>query len=505
MGKLLTGKMKENRLVSLLRTFTADEIKRFEKFTASPYHREGKNIAPLFGELKKFHPAYDTGSISYEAIYSALYPGRKYNKQVMWNLVSALESSALSFLEHEAFRKNEFQKKELLALELVSRNLAKHAQKTLGGFDEFFQSEKIGFDYFKQRIVQRDVWINYYQAENKHHLMAGIHNENMEYRVLDFLKTLKASLEDQLFFSEMYNVKSETNIALEFAKSLDLKAIDDYCRKKKFRYHFFISLLYRSIMMILRPREDEHFLELRRLFEKYHSRFDRREKRNMIIPMVNYCIMRRNVTSPDYRRIAFELNDFRLREGLAFYPENRIPKQLYTQMLVNALALKEIKWAESLIKEYSDKLHPGIVLSMRSLAEAYLGFEKKNYGEVLRLLNNVEFTDVRDKLHVRLLTAKTYYELDETETLLSYIDSSKHFLLNSASINESRKRSYNNFFIYLSRLASAGEGSASRGSSKNKNKLAEDISVLSKYLMSEEQIEGKIWLQKKTDEKANRA
>ena len=489
--------MKENKLISLLRTFSADEIKRFEKFTASPYHREGKNIAPLFAELKKFHPAYDTGSISYESIYSALYPGRKYNKQVMWNLVSALESSALSFLEHEAFRKNEFQKKELLASELINRNLAKHAQKTLSGFDEFFQSEKIGFDYLKQRIVQRDVWINYYQAENKHHLMAGIHGENMEYRILDFLKTLKASLEDQQFFSEMYNVKSDTNITFEFAKNLDLKSIADYCRKRKFRYHFYISILYRSIMMILKPQEDEHFLELRRLFEKHHTRFDRREKRNMIIPMVNYCIMRRNVTSPDYRRIAFELNDFRLREGLAFYPENRIPKQLYTQMLVNALTLKEIKWAENFIREYSGKLHPGIVNSMRSLAEAYLGFEKRKFGEVLKLLNNVEFTDVRDKLHVRLLTAKTYYELGETETLLNYIDSSKHFLLNSASINESRKRSYNNFFMYLFKLASTGNDPPIRSG----NKFFSAISDMKKYLDKEEQIESKIWLQRKTGEK----
>ncbi|MBL8015961.1 MAG: hypothetical protein JNK43_01725, partial [Ignavibacteria bacterium] len=377
--------MKENKLTSLLRTLSAEEIKRFGKFTESPYHREGKNIAPLFAELKKFHPEYDTASISYEDIYSALYPGKKYNKQVMWNLVSALESSALRFLEHEAFRKNEFQKKELLATELISRNLARQAQKALSGFDEFFQSEKIGFDYLKKKILQGDSWISYYQAENKHHLMAGIHRENMEFRILDFLKTLKASLEDQQFFSEMYNVKSDTNIAFEFAKNLDLSAIADYCRKRKFKYHFYISILFRSIMMILKPHEDEHFLELRRLFEKHHSRFDRREKRNMIIPMVNYCIMRRNITSPDYRRIAFELNDFRLKEGLAFYPENQLPKQLYTQMLVNALTLKEIKWAESFIKEYSGKLHPGIMNSMRSLAEAYLGFEKRKFGEVLKL------------------------------------------------------------------------------------------------------------------------
>ena len=496
--------MKENKLIYLLRTFSAEEMKRFEKFTMSPYHRQGKNCAPLLGELKKFHPGYDAGCISYEALYSAIYPGKKYNKQVMWNLVSALESSALRFLEYEAFGKSEFQKRELLASELISRNLARQAQKTLHGFDEFFQSEKIGFEYLKQRIVQRDAWINFYQAENKHHLMAGIQGENMEYRILDFLKTLKASLEDQQFFSEMYNVKSDTNIAFEFAKNLDLSAVADYCRKRKFKYHFYISILYRSIMMILKPHEDVHFLELRRLFEKHHNRFDRREKRNMIIPMVNYCVMRRNVTSPDYRRIAFELNDFRLREGLAFYPENRIPKQLYTQMLVNALTLKEIKWAESFIKDYSDKLHPGIMNSMRSLAQAYLEFEKRKFGEALVLLNNVEFADVRDKLHVRLLTAKTYYELGETETLLSYIDSSKHFLLNSASINESRKRSYNNFFIYLSKLASTGNEPFIR-SGKSRKKFSSAISEMKNYLDKEEQIESKIWLQRKTEEKANKA
>ena len=81
--------MREIRLINILKTFSKEEMKLFGKFAASPYHNGGKNYMPLFNLLTKYHPDFETGRFTYENIHEKLHPGRKFNKQVMWNLTSA--------------------------------------------------------------------------------------------------------------------------------------------------------------------------------------------------------------------------------------------------------------------------------------------------------------------------------------------------------------------------------------------------------------------------------
>ncbi len=57
-----------------------------------------------------------------------------------------------------------------------------------------------------------------------------------------------------------------------------------------------------------------------------------------------------------YRRELFELNKIRLAHGV-FSPDGREMRVLlYRQILINALHLKEIDWAEKFIIEYSSRL-----------------------------------------------------------------------------------------------------------------------------------------------------
>ena len=83
--------MKDTKLIQTLKTFTSDEIKNFEKFAASSYFNKGRNYLPLLTELKKFQPSFDNERLTAEYLYKKIYRGRKFNKQVMWNLVSGLE------------------------------------------------------------------------------------------------------------------------------------------------------------------------------------------------------------------------------------------------------------------------------------------------------------------------------------------------------------------------------------------------------------------------------
>jgi hypothetical protein len=203
--------------------------------------------------------------------------------------------------------------------------------------------------------------------------------------------------------------------------------------------------------------------------------------------MVNYCIA--NSEKPGFMRILFELNNYRLKKNLLFYPENRIPKIVYMQMLINALSLDEIKWAENFIATCTPRLKPEIREAMHALASAYLYAALKRYDKVLDFLNKVEYIDVRDKIHVKILTARSYYELEQTETLLSFIDTSRHFLKNSDNVNENRKKNYTNFFNILHKLVSVKEHPSGMRLDSLKNEI-----------MNTKELNYRKWLQEKLEE-----
>jgi hypothetical protein len=136
--------------------------------------------------------------------------------------------------------------------------------------------------------------------------------------------------------------------------------------------------------------------------------------------------------------------------------------------------VNEIKWAEDFIKEYTPKLIADFRKPMEALALGYLNFVKKDYRKTLYQINRIEFIDIRDKLHTRILSAKSYYELTETELLLHYIDSSRHFISSNEAIEEETREAYLKFFKYLEKLVLCGESNDSNALGKLKENIGED-------------------------------
>ena len=89
------------KFINLIKTFSPEEIKSFEKFIMSPYFNSVKNYVILFEEIKKFYPEFNDSKFTNDYIYKKLFKGKPFNKQVMWNITSGLEKLAVEFLIHK--------------------------------------------------------------------------------------------------------------------------------------------------------------------------------------------------------------------------------------------------------------------------------------------------------------------------------------------------------------------------------------------------------------------
>lgn len=71
--------MQKSKLITLLKTFSKEEMKNFDKFISSPYFSRGRNLKPLYNVLKKYHPSFDSPHFTEEKIFNKLYPKKKFD------------------------------------------------------------------------------------------------------------------------------------------------------------------------------------------------------------------------------------------------------------------------------------------------------------------------------------------------------------------------------------------------------------------------------------------
>ncbi len=482
--------MKGTKLISLLKTFTPDEIRSFEKFIVSPYFNSVKNYMKLLKELEKFYPEFDDEKLTNEYIFKKLYKGKSFNRQIFWNMASGFEKLAEKFLEQVALQKNSFERLEFLIWEYRDRKLLNHYSHIMNQIEKLLEAKAIEYDYFEKKGHLETYKQLYYHLIDKIKPMSDSKLKASEYQILLFLRMTVGGLNDMAILSKNYNAKFEVNIPQEFAKHIDLKKIVQYAYNKNHEYAFLIDIYYHSLMLFLEPNEEEHLIKARKLYETHFNKFTMSEKRTIMHWIYNYCRFRTDTEGIKYEKIMFELNEFRLKEGLAFFPEGQMPKANFNQILKTALSINEIKWAEDFIKKYMTTLQAEIRQSIKAMAMAFLHIQTKKFEKVLKNLATIEFVDFVDKLSARSMQAISYYELKEFETLLNHIDSSKHFLKKNKSVGELYRESYWNFYNYLHKLVLTLE----------KNEDLSLIPVLRKEILSTVKLENKKWLIEKIDE-----
>jgi len=459
--------MHDSRLIQTLKSFSKDEFKQFEKFVASPFFNNGRNYNPFLNELKKHYPSFENrkDSLKPESIYKKIYPGKNFNKQVMWNLVSQLEKLAMEFLLQTAMNNSKPKRFVMMFDELSKRNLDKQIFKEIESAEKYVSSLKYGIDYFNTK------WILEINKAGYWHLVQGRQDKSYdgtvkstEYLLLNFLAELSIQVSDLQILNIMYNRGDELNSAIEFVKSLDFKKLVETAKKNKNKYAPVVNFYYNKIMCAIDEDEEIYFFEMKKYFDDNYKLFDKEEQSNSVVSLANYCAHKMRLGDKKFLKILFEINKFRLKNEIGAFQNGKINKALYNQIIRNALSLDEIKWSEWFIKEYTPKLRKQHQKTMSALAMGYICYAKKDYGSSLEFLNKVEFIDIRDKLHVRILSAKAYYELNSSELLFFYIDSSKHFIGNNAAIENKTKEAYMKFFNYLRKLLSLKE-------THDKNKL----------------------------------
>lgn len=479
--------MHNTKLVKVLRTFSKSELKEFEKFISSPFFNKGRNYIPFLNELKKFYPKFDDEKMTQEFIYSMMYPNKKFNKQIVWNLTSGMMNMIEDFLMVTSMKQDKFTGHYALAKEYYVRKLPKYLLKTINEMEGKLDLIGIENDYFLHKMQLEYLNKSYNYMQDTQHLVPEHILKEGEYSVLYFLHNMSGYIVDMRSSFLYFNAAYEINMPYEFLKNIDINKIVDFVKKNSYRYSWIMEMYYLRMMLILDFDNDGHFYKLKQLLIENGNRFKPELKFNWIISLSNYCIMKIN-KGIDFRKQLFEMNELNLKTGIV-YPGRYFLKTLFLQILRSALAVDEVQWSKNFIQEYVPKLKPSYQKPMHAFSNALLFFKLREYDKVIENLSKVEFVDARDKIDARIVYLKTYYELNEIETVISLIDSTKHFVSKNTAFTEISKENFIKSVNYLNRLINA----------RMKND-SETIDLMLIALKNEKGLVLRSWLEEKISE-----
>ncbi|MBS1552240.1 MAG: hypothetical protein JST15_09265 [Bacteroidetes bacterium] len=487
--------MKKSKIISILKSFSPEELKKFRDFVHSPFHNKNKNALGLFEIIRKYYPGFEESPIEKEKVFRKLFPGKNYNDTVMRILLSDLLKISEEYLAYTGFKKNKYDELKFLLSEYKERNLDslykrnfRYAESTLD------ESGNIDIYYFLKRFELESAGIDFLISKDKQISTGKNVLRQGEYLVSLFLSGILNIVHELKVHKDVLNIEFEFNLADKAIQSIDLEALLGYMKDNNFIYYPVISIYYNMYMSYIHEDIDEYYYELRKKVDENFGYFTRNERVNLMIILENICLIKAVNGKPDFYHNLMEIYRKMLSEKIYLHSDNEYFQiNLFRNMFYTAIILEDYKWAEKFLSEHISELSPGQRENMDHYTKAVLFFEKKNFNGSLEEVNKVKFNFFVYKYDVKLLMLKSFYELGYYENALSMIDSFSHFLSKNKIVSETEKERFGNFNSFLKVLIKIKTGSVTSG---DKN--------LSKRISGTKIVNSRKWLLEKAHEAEKR-
>jgi hypothetical protein len=374
----------------------------------------------------------------------------------------------------------------------AEKGLKKEAYTGINNIFKQISNKGVSNEYIVNRLEAEEIKAQLAFSENRQAEAVKNLSDKNNYLVYHFLMKLAYGLHDIYTNSKIFNSLNSDPFLFSFLDIIDFTKFSAKIVSVNFNdpLQNAIKIYVAAILNYLNPESEEYYMMLKKLLPEVIPFFDQSEMYNIYQMAEAICWMKmETIDRKRYRRELFELNRMRLAHGIYSPDGKEIRILLFRQVLMNALHLKEIEWAEEFVKEYSVKLPAEIKIIMRNFSEAHISFEKKEFIKSLDQLKRIDFALFTLKFDYRNLLLRIYIELNYIEEALSLIDSYRHFTGKNKNVSDYYKSITQNFLQYCKHIIDLKNG-----------KSKPDRYAIEALLEKDNAVNYKTWLQEKLSE-----
>jgi len=447
--------MKSSKLINILKKFDVPEFERLKTFIDSPYFVKQKSLSDFATIVLNTYPSFSDDKIIENIVYEQLFPGQKFQKKTINDLMTLMISSIYNFFAVENFLNDPEENKIRLMEALRSKGMGSDFLRIAEKFGNELESGKKDQQYYYNQIRFQNE-LDIYHIQNVQHL-----------GLAQFLKNKSEALDTYYLSAKLKfacDIINKKNIYLSDTDIVLLNEVIEYVSANLSTYEKLPSVIvyYRIILTLTKPEDENNFRDLLDHLETVMTNFSNTELRQIFVFTQNYCIKKINIGQVNYVKELFNIY-LRLLETGIIYENNYLDQWDYKNIATIGLRLKEYEWTESFIRTNKTMIQP----TFREMAYCYnlanLYYEKREFRDAIKTLlkfndelkqiSDPSFEDTFYNLDSRTMFLKIYYELEEEESFAANIETFKSFLKRNRKISEGQRIIYINLLKYTKKLS----------------------------------------------------
>lgn len=429
--------MTETKLINLLKSFNKQDLRQAKDFVNAPFFNKNKKVQLLFDIIKKHHSNY---KVSKEKVYAAMFPGKQYDDLKMRHLTSMLYKVLEDFIAVRYFHENEKEKNLSLLSGLNKMQLSEQFEKT---------DKKV-----KQSINQLehiDAKTSYY-AFSYEILKEEFEQAQTDRRKTTRLQEVSRHLDDFYIINKLKNACAMLSYQNVYQQKYNYTFLDELLSylEKHPKLNPLLQLYQAGYMCIKNSDDPKYFMNLKSLLES-HKNIAVEELQHLHAIARNYCIKQVNIGNTIFFKELFELYQLGLKGGILLDEQGYITSAAFKNILTVALKVEAYDWTFQFIKEDINLIKEDYRNSLYQYGLGKIYFQRKEYDKVVDALQKVEYTDVFIMLDSKTLLLKTFYELDEQESLTALLHSFNQ-LLQRKTILAYHRENYKNLVRFTRQM-----------------------------------------------------
>ncbi|MCB0726033.1 MAG: hypothetical protein KDD00_01110 [Ignavibacteriae bacterium] len=438
--------MHKSSLLEILRTFSKQELIKFEDFIISPYFNKKENVTKLFLEVKKYAPEFASENLEKEKVWKAVFTGKEYNYGIMKNLIFDLNKLVEQFMIILKLNTDENKQNEYLMGSMLDRKLIKIYKNKYNSLS--LEPDLKVINENLQNIIDHINHVNtmlymkfffHHQYEQNFSLKELQVSRDSSF-ITGFLIKLFGAYNDALGVGSNEKSDQGENIIVKF---LDLisPGLDDIVKSIPVTsdFHSVYVMIYYRMYQALTGKTEEKYLEFKKsVFENMK-----------ILPKVNIkaihnCLAHAAMVSKfenlDRNKEILQIIDSMVYQDVITEGGNdRIPLHIFTTYISICFLFNDSDMLKSFADRFIDKLDPEVKVNTGIHINYMLSFLNKSYRDALNYLSMLDIPYIFLKPGLRYDKAKCLYETDDYEMFLNEYDSLKHYLNNNKHISEREK------------------------------------------------------------------
>lgn len=450
-----SGSLESSNLISLLRTFTKEEVREFTKFLKSPFFNNRSEVTKLYLEISKYHPGYTSNELTNESIYSKLRPETAYNDPEMRMLKSSLKKLAGEFVSYKIYTHQNFEPRLNMIDALFLRNQTDMMESEIEKMEKDFGKIERWTDIYLYyewalNIKKRNIMLMKSRIDER--LAAQIRSDNdmFGFFIYDFL----ISQIDKFVSSAGTRFAKTDSVYDGFIQIIDiekLKSLISIIEGPKGKLIESCYLAYRTLNEDSRQFAEE----LHSNILKYGDHFE-----NGILINLYYILKFFYNQKPDKESKLKLFNitrEYTEQNLLAQSEQGNIPPGSFVELIEIASQVGETKWAEEFLNRNLDRVEISLKDRVYLQSMVLINYYSQQFEPSLRFLAKISGADLGTKF--RVLKCRMMYKLNLTEELLAFINTSRHFAASDKTLLKTKAEEFTAFLSLLRKMTLIRSGS----------------------------------------------